>query len=252
MRLDARILAIASLAGSLLAGGHAHARLFRQTYGATVPTADGCAWNINQDYFVPRHCDSCRYGLYSPCKTAHSLSPACRHLHPLYCGYCTPYGACRYRWRDHIYKKYCGCTPLACTYGPWKLDRCRKHAGCQGTNCGAETCGGACPAGGPCNNAWPADAAEFAGYGAYAEVAELPNIESMEMETLGAIDALGPAAAAGGNAMGAMGAMGLMSRPAGAMNLPSASPAPPLPALPAGIVPAGTANPMSVPMPSFN
>ena len=41
-----------------LAPATLNARLFWQTYGATVATTDGCggcAWNINQDYLVPRH-----------------------------------------------------------------------------------------------------------------------------------------------------------------------------------------------------
>lgn len=95
------------------------ARLFRQTFGATVPTADGCVWNINQDYFVPRHDDSCRYGLFSSCKTSHTTSPASRRAHPLWPGYTTPYGPCRYAWRDHVYQAYCGCAPLAVCFKPW-------------------------------------------------------------------------------------------------------------------------------------
>jgi hypothetical protein len=95
-------------------------------------TADGgcggdCAWNINQDYFVPRYCDSGRYGLFSACKHSHTRSAACKNLHPIYSGYCTPYSSCRYKWRDHVYKTYCGCMPLSHKYGPWHLDRCHKH-----------------------------------------------------------------------------------------------------------------------------
>jgi hypothetical protein len=112
---------------TLLTPAAADARLFWQTYGATVATDAGCAWNLNQDYFVPRYCDSGRYGLFSACKTAHTRSAACKNLHPVYCGYCTPYGSCRYKWRDHVYKTYCGCTPLRHEYGPWHLEKCGKH-----------------------------------------------------------------------------------------------------------------------------
>ena len=126
-----RTLLLLAVLHTLLTPGSVDARLFWQTYGATV-AADGgcgagCAWNVNQDYFVPRHCDSGRYGLFSPCKTAHTRSAACKHLHPIYRGYCTPYGSCHYKWRDHVYKTYCGCTPLSHKYGPWHLDRCQKH-----------------------------------------------------------------------------------------------------------------------------
>jgi hypothetical protein len=170
MRLS--VLFAAALA--LVPAASAHARLFRQTYGATVPTADGCAWNINQDYFVPRHCDSCRYDLFSACKTGHTRSPACRHLHPVHEGYCTPYGACRYRWRDHVYKKYCGCTPLRHTYGPWKLEKCRKHGGCTADGCAGVSCDFA--------------ADEFATCEECAAYGWPPNLESMELETLGSLE----------------------------------------------------------------
>jgi hypothetical protein len=146
MRLTALLAALAMM----LTTATAQARLFWQTYGSTVaaePCDGGCAWNINQDYFVPRHCDTGRYDLFSPCKTAHTRSPACKHLHPVYAGYCTPYSACRYRWRDHVYKAYCGCTPLRCEYGPWHLEKCRKHSlvlrdgdcGCGPVGCGSMT-----------------------------------------------------------------------------------------------------------------
>jgi hypothetical protein len=109
--------------------GRAEARLFWQTYGATVANADGCgcAWNVNQDYFVPRHCHTGRYGLFGGCKSASTISPACKNLHPVYAGYCTPYGPCRYIWRDHVYKTFCGCDPLSRHYGPWHLKPCCKH-----------------------------------------------------------------------------------------------------------------------------
>ena len=92
----------------------AEARLFWQTFGSVTPAGDGteCTWNSNQDYFVPRHGHSCRYGLFSPCKTSCTSSPAAKLCHPLYPGYCTVYGPCRYCWRNHVYRCYCGCCPL--------------------------------------------------------------------------------------------------------------------------------------------
>jgi hypothetical protein len=117
---------------ALLTPPAAEARLFWQTYGAIVPAdgacGAGCHWNLGQDYFVPRHCDTGQYGLFSPCKVDHYRSPACKNLHPVYAGYCTPYGSCRYKWRDHVYKTHCGCTPLKCVCGPWHLQKCGKHA----------------------------------------------------------------------------------------------------------------------------
>ena len=112
---------VISYLAALIALGpaNAEARLFWQTYGAVAPSAGACAWNLNQDYFVPRHCGSGAYDLFSPCKTDYGSSAACRNLHPIYHGYCTPYGLCRYVWRDHVYKTYCGCTPLRYEYGPW-------------------------------------------------------------------------------------------------------------------------------------
>ena len=124
-----RSLTLTIAIASAAAPQTAHGRLFWQTYGATV-AADGecgCAWNINQDYFVPRHCHTGRYGLFSACKSAHSISPACKNVHPVYAGYCTPYGSCRYKWRDHVYQTYCGCTPLKQRFGAWHLEPCGKH-----------------------------------------------------------------------------------------------------------------------------
>jgi hypothetical protein len=103
----------------------AEARLFWQTYGATVPADGGCgcSWNVNQDYFVPRTCANGQYGLFSACKCSHYLSPACKYLSPIYTGYCTPYSSCHYRRKDCVYKERCGCTPLKCEYGPWHLQK---------------------------------------------------------------------------------------------------------------------------------
>ena len=109
-----RLLPWLVLVISLVSATTADARLFWQTYGSTVPASDGygCTWNWNQDYFVPRHPSSCRYGLYSPCKSSCTTSPACKRSHPFYPGYCTIYGPCHYRRRDHVYGAYCGCKPI--------------------------------------------------------------------------------------------------------------------------------------------
>ena len=192
-----RLALIAALT-TLLMPATADARLFWQTYGATTVGAEGgCHWNLNQDYFVPRHCDSCQYGLFSACKADHSLSPACKNLHPVYAGYCTPYGSCRYKWRDHVYKKHCGCTPLRCEHGPWHLEKCRKHAlvkrhastGCTG---GSDGC-----------SSTDAHYSEMYSSAPYAIVPTHPhdgyyqNLEPFGGETLGSIAAL-PGGAAGG------------------------------------------------------
>jgi hypothetical protein len=190
------------------------ARLFWQTYGATAPAAGGmgCAWNLNSDYFVPRHCDSCRYDLFSPCKSAHTRSPACKYLHPVYGGYCTPYGPCHYNWRDHVYKRYCGCKPLKHAHGSWHLDKCRKH--CPALRSGAPACdGGACAfagAPGACTldlgDATPCADPGFA-YGSSLPIDWLPNVEPMGGESLGTIEAFpigvgGTAASQGPSATG--------------------------------------------------
>jgi len=162
-----------ALAISLTFATHAEARLFWQTYGATVPTADGgCAWNANQDYFVPRHCSTGRYGLYSSCKSSHSTSPACHHEHPLYPGYCGIYGPLHYHHRDHVYSRECGCTPLrigtAHGQNPCKSGLCKKNCGAPAASCCAT---GMCA-------------------GGLAEVetmAGLPNVEPGHLDILGSI-----------------------------------------------------------------
>lgn len=189
-----RRTALAALAASLLCAAPAQARLFYQTYGATVATGDGgCVWNINQDYFVPRHCHTGRYDLFSACKTSRTTSAACRHGHPLYSGYCSPYGPCRYRWRDHVYKKHCGCTPLSCYYGPWRpeyagcckppLMRLRhdcggKHA-CRKKACRAGDCRGEC-------SLCPAST-DYVAHGPIG--GPIANVEGYELEVLGTIAA---------------------------------------------------------------
>ena len=164
------------------------ARLFWQTYGAVVPSGGACAWNLNQDYFVPRHCSSGAYDLFSPCKTDHGSSAACRNLHFLYAGYCTPYGACRYDWRDCVYKSFCGCTPLRYDYEPWLL---RTGKACfalhEQRRCPAMIAGGT--------------TADFdhAVCSPSDQGLGLPNVATLGGETLGSIPAL-PAAMGGGMA----------------------------------------------------
>jgi hypothetical protein len=222
-------LVLASLASS--AAAPARARLFWQTYGATVATADGgCAWNMGTDYFVPRTCDSCRYDLFSACKSHHSISPACRNLHPVYCGYCTPYGACHYKFRDHLYKKRCGCTPLACTYGPWELEKCHKH--CRRTpdvtSCGS--CSGGC---GMTPLAGCADATCVGGAvcdGAFAsgspsDFAYLPNVEPLGVVIIGTVEAY--PTRMGGAGMGS--GMGMPMPMPGAAAMPAMIPGVPQP-----------------------
>jgi hypothetical protein len=203
-------LLLAALA--FTAAAPVQARLFWQSYGATAAMPDGgCAWNMGTDYFVPRTCDSCRYDLFSACKSHHSISPACRNLHPIYCGYCTPYGACHYKFRDHLYKKRCGCTPLACTYGPWELEKCRKH--CRRTpdvtSCGScsSGCGGCgmtplvgcadatCVGGAVCDGAFAPRAS--------SEFAYLPNVEPLGGAIIGTVEAYPARMGAAGMGMGA-------------------------------------------------
>ncbi len=177
-----RRFALLALATTFAAPTAAHARLFWQTYGSTVPAPGGCAWNLNSDYFVPRTCNVGRYDLFSPCKSSHSLSPACRNLHPVYGGYCTPYGSWHYLRRDHISKKHCGCTPLRHEYGSWHLDKCRKH--CHVLRPAAQ------PA---CGESY---ACEVCGLDA------IPNVEPLGGETLGTVVAMaGALRTSGGAAM---------------------------------------------------
>lgn len=222
MRLAVWLIAV----GALAVAATAHARVFRQTYGATVPAeGGGCVWNLNQDYFVPRQCDSCRYDLFSACKRGHTTSPACHHLHPVYGGYCTPFGACHYRRRDHLYQKHCGCTPLSCYHGPWKLEKCKKHCFVlrHEGKCGAECAG--C-SGGICTAAGSGELATDCGEPnvgvAMADPMMLPNVESMTAETLGYIPALPRTMGGGGVRAGGGGGM-----PSTLPNMPT------LPGLPA-------------------
>ncbi len=210
-----RLALIAALT-TLLTPATADARLFWQTYGASVGTEGGCGagchWNLNQDYFVPRHCDSCQYGLFSACKVDHTRSAACKNLHPVYAGYCTPYGSCRYKWRDHVYKTYCGCTPLRCEHGPWHLKKCDKHAlvkrhahpGCAG---GSAACRRSAVADGLAASHLTEsyDAAPYAIEPTHQHVGYYQNLEPFGGETLGSIAALPAGMAGGGSATAAPG-----------------------------------------------
>ncbi len=169
----------------------AEARLFWQTHGSVVPTADGgCAWNTNSDYFVPRHCDSCRYGLFSPCKCSCTTSPACRRCHALYLGYCSPYGCFHYCWRNHIYARKCGCCPVAYC-GPYRPG-CGPHLlcqhGCRGGMCAA---GPICPTNICADGLYPMEGC-FADRGMPGEECQyLANVESAEFQILGSISLAG-------------------------------------------------------------
>jgi len=162
-----RQLALLALCVSLMSATTAEARLFWQTFGSTIPgeisSGEGCgaggSWNWNQDYFVPRHGSSCRYGLFSPCKTSRSTSPACRWSHPFYSGYCSIYGPCHYRRRNHVYDTRCGSSPVEIN-GPWRR------------GCGNEY---GVPLRAP----------------GYPEAGYLANVESSEMTILGSISVEG-------------------------------------------------------------
>lgn len=168
-----RLLPLIALCLSLLSATTVEARLFWQTYGSTI-SADGscgadCTWNSNQDYFVPRHSSSGRYGLFSPCKTSCTTSPACKRCHPDYPGYCGIYGACHYGWRNHVYKAYCGCAPVRACRVPWR-NACDK-------TCESAGCAGNCQAAAP--------------YLQEGSLGYLPNVESSQMVVLGSISAEG-------------------------------------------------------------
>lgn len=183
------------LALILALGGfqQAQARLFWQTYGSIAehPGGCGCAWNSNQDFFVPRHCHSGRYGLFSPCKTSCTDSPACKHQHPLHPGYCTVYGPCHYCWRNHVYRCYCGCCgihPYRCNgvcahwCGPLRYGcggccgLCRRH------RCHHGHCGGCYGGSGYCHSEYPGD---------YPFFQPAPNVEPAGVEVLGRLPVQG-------------------------------------------------------------
>ena len=202
MRLLASLAALTALSSA-----NVEARLFWQTYGAVVPSGGACTWNLNQDYFVPRHCSAGAYALFGPCKKDDGSSPACRNLHPIYSGYCTPYGACRYNWRDYIHKCYCGCTPLRYEYGPWHLHTAR--------TCFALKDQGACF---PATRGWGTGTPSQNADPLVDQGLALPNVEMLGGETLGSIPAL-PAAMGGGMAGATAG--GRVAVPAGTSSGPS-------------------------------
>ena len=160
----------------------AEARLFWQTYGSVVPTADGgCTWNANQDYFVPRTCTTGRYGLFSPCKTSCTVSPACRRGHALYPGYCSCYGALHYLGRNCVYRHHCGCGPIRPYHGPYR-------EGC-GPQCQVPYCAAGIDfvSGAGCGSlAFSAVCSEPCFDGMY-----LPNVESREYQVLGSLSVAG-------------------------------------------------------------
>ncbi len=135
-----RPLILITLVAATLGAGRAEARLFLQTYGSVMPAdpcGSSCTWNWNQDYFVPRYCSSCRYGLFSPCKTSCTTSPACHYCHALMPGYCSIYGSWHYCWRNHVYGHQCGCCPVETYCGPYRHGcgpgvGCHKRACCAG------------------------------------------------------------------------------------------------------------------------
>ncbi|MBX3433930.1 MAG: hypothetical protein KF847_11460 [Pirellulales bacterium] len=207
-----------------LAPAASHARLFLQTYGATSAADGGCVWNANQDYFVPRHCDSCRYDLWSTCKSSLTSSAACRNIHPLYDGYCSPYGACRYRWRDHVYKSHCGCSPLQLQKG----QGCLKH-GCRHGGCGRD-----------CDHAGPWDQGHGCLTARWTEgcqdcpACELPNVEPAGGIVLGQMPATSFASSfmgmAGGGQMSGLAPFGGGGGMAPAPGMPAGVSLPALPA----------------------
>lgn len=176
--------AITALAIALALASTANARHFWQTYGSTMPAADGCGctWNWNSDYFVPRHPSSCRYGLFSPCKSSCTTSPACKWCHPFYPGYCSIYGPCHYHRRNHVYGCRCGCTPI---------QACLKRS-CSNKSCSCHD-GGICVGG--CHHKQPCTAAACSSFGDCSlpsvvcgdEVAPLYNVEPREYAILGSI-----------------------------------------------------------------
>jgi len=133
-RLDAqtrnspmRFAALFLMLSALLGTTPAEARSFLHLYGSTTPQnagGNGCSWNWNQDFFVPRHSTSCRYGLFSSCQAPRTTSSsACRWCHRFFPGYCSVYGACHYAWRNRVYRIRCGCSPVG--------TRCGGTSGCS-------------------------------------------------------------------------------------------------------------------------
>lgn len=130
------IISLAAVA-CLLHANIGHGRLFWPTYGSTVPTRDGldCAWNANQDFFVPRHCDSGRYDLFGACTKSAYASPACRRMHPGDARYCTPYGSLRSAWRNCVYRQHCRCSGERMDASLCGLDFCWLPSSRTGSRC---------------------------------------------------------------------------------------------------------------------
>ena len=96
------------------------------------PTAAAVRGTSTPDYFVPRHCDSCRYDLFSPCKTAHSrLAGVQESLHPsLRAATARRTARATTSGGTTSTRNTAAARRCSCTYGPWHLDKCRKH-GCK-------------------------------------------------------------------------------------------------------------------------
>ncbi len=192
MRSPVLLSLLPSLLLSLAFVAPAEGRLFYQTFGSVVPTADGCTWNVNQDYFVPRHCSSGRYGLFSPCKEDCTISPACRKGHPLHPGYCSPYGPLHYCWRNFVYHYHCGCGPVKpcggfcrhCGSGP-----VRSYCGPYQAGCGPQC---QVPYAAAASCCFPGDSyCAMGAVEAYPCEMYLPNVESHEYQILGSISLAG-------------------------------------------------------------
>lgn len=159
-----RIVLLALLVPSFFASS-AEARLFWQTFGAVVPSENGCERNWNQDYFVPRYASSCKYELYSPCETSRSVSPACLWNHPFNSGYCGIYGPGHYRRQERALRVHCGCDRERVRIG-----RCN----CVSSGCGCS-----------CLN----DGVAAGCLSSFRCVAPLSNLEAPGFEILGSIPA---------------------------------------------------------------
>lgn len=225
-----RRIMLLSLLGSLLFVTTTEARLFWQTYGSVISDESGCGctWNWNQDYFVPRHSSSCRYGLFSPCKTSCTTSPACKWCHPFHTDYCSIYGPCHYHRRDHVYQAYCGCSPL----NVCKPCRASRGRGCHRANC--ESCGPMC---GETTAMCPGVCPPEIGY-----ATPLYNVEAPGVEVLGSISVEGDGLLANAN----LAPLGTQEEPRGLMDSPPAG----LPQLLQTLgLPRGEALPQTLPIP---
>ena len=200
---------VLTLAISLALASTVEARHFWQTFGSTVPSADGgCSWNQNQDYFVPRHASSGRYGLFSPCKSSSTgLSSASPYSHPQHLGYSDIYGSFHYDRRNHVYGAYCGCSPIL-------------SGGANTSN----VCASIASFGTVCSDVYS---------NAYSEpVAPLYNVEPAQLDILGSIPVEGSGLLTQGDLQ--LGNLGLGGA-GGQMPLPTQNPMQLLQGLPGGL-----------------